>query len=590
MKGRFFTNSFIWLGLGLVCAASTKAWLILGNWLPFNADEAVVALMARHILQGKFPVFFYGQAYMGSLDAFLVAGGFALFGEHVWVIRLVQGLLYLGVMITTVWLGRRVFDSWRTGILSLILLAIPTVNVTLYTTVSLGGYGEAMLLGNLILLCGLLIVDLVQSEETPGSYCLWLGLGFLSGFGLWAFGLTLVYSIPIFLFILFTSLGTIRSIQSPLVEDNGIEKPVQGYNRMTQLRRFIVAVLVLIAGMLIGSSPWWGCAVTNCQIASGFDKLITELSGSAIAGVEQLPWIFQVGQHFANLVLLGSTVALGLRPPWDVIWLAFPLLPFVLFFWMMVVIHIIKSLLPGHSQAPEYSQAPESSQARASPNRGAQWVLVAVMLTLLVGFILTPFGADPSGRYFLPLAVPLSLFAASLILDLVNRYGKWAYGLTALLLVYNLWGTVQSAMHFPPGITTQFSSETRIDHRFDTALIEFLRQKGESRGYGNYWISYPLAFLSHEDLIFVPRLPYHLDFRFTERDDRYAPYDELVAQSDRVAYITTNHPALDERLRWSFTQEALTWQEIQIGDYHVFYDISAPIRPEEIGLGETTNP
>jgi hypothetical protein len=217
-------------------------------------------------------------------------------------------------------------------------------------------------------------------------------------------------------------------------------------------------------------------------------------------------------------------------------------------------------------------------------------VLVAVMLTLLVGFILTPFGADPSGRYFLPLAVPLSLFAASLILDLVNRYGKWAYGLTALLLVYNLWGTVQSAMRFPPGITTQFSSETRIDHRFDTALIEFLRQEDETRGYGNYWISYPLAFLSREELIFVPRLPYHLDFRFTERDDRYAPYDELVAQSDRVAYITTNHPALDERLRWGFTQKALTWQEIQIGDYHVFYDISAPIRPEEIGLGETTNP
>jgi hypothetical protein len=37
--------------------------------VPLNSDEAVVGLMARHILDGKRPVFYYGQAYMGSLDA-----------------------------------------------------------------------------------------------------------------------------------------------------------------------------------------------------------------------------------------------------------------------------------------------------------------------------------------------------------------------------------------------------------------------------------------------------------------------------------------------------------------------------------------
>src|SRR6266851_2035799 len=61
--------------------------------VPFNADEAIVGLMARHILQGERPVFFYGQAYLGSLDAWLVAGAFAIFGESVWPIRLVQIVL-----------------------------------------------------------------------------------------------------------------------------------------------------------------------------------------------------------------------------------------------------------------------------------------------------------------------------------------------------------------------------------------------------------------------------------------------------------------------------------------------------------------
>ena len=41
--------------------------------------------MARHILLGARPAFFYGQAYMGSLDAFLAAAAFAIFGQQAWV-------------------------------------------------------------------------------------------------------------------------------------------------------------------------------------------------------------------------------------------------------------------------------------------------------------------------------------------------------------------------------------------------------------------------------------------------------------------------------------------------------------------------
>ena len=76
-------------------AGVVRAGVLIAGVVPFNADEAVVGLMARHILQGERPIFFYGQAYMGSLDAFLIALGFSLFGEQVWVIRMIQTLLYL---------------------------------------------------------------------------------------------------------------------------------------------------------------------------------------------------------------------------------------------------------------------------------------------------------------------------------------------------------------------------------------------------------------------------------------------------------------------------------------------------------------
>ena len=145
-----------------------KIWLVAGGWIFFNSDEAVVALMARHILNGARPTFFYGQAYMGSLDAFLVALAFKIFGQQVWVIRVVQAALYLGVLATTTWLGKKIFGDWRVGVLGALLLAIPAVNVSLYTTASLGGYGEALLLGNLILMCALQIGDRRNAGDFPG--------------------------------------------------------------------------------------------------------------------------------------------------------------------------------------------------------------------------------------------------------------------------------------------------------------------------------------------------------------------------------------------------------------------------------------
>jgi len=528
----------------MIVAAGLKAWLIASGAIPFNADEAVVALMARHILQGEFSIFFWGQAYMGSLDAFLVAGGFLIFGQQVWVIRLVQVVLYLAILWTTALLGKKVFGSWRQGCLAASLLSIPTVNVTLYTTASLGGYGEALLLGNLILLGAIRLSEQRNQQKEPGSSHAdplgWLALlvwGFLVGLGVWAFGLSLVFSIPagIFLFI------------------QMLQHPWKGRLRATGW---------IFAGLGIGLLPIWIFAIDN-----GLSQLVWELRGGAIAGVENLPWVFKILQHFMHFLLLGITVIFGLRPPWSAQWLVLPLLPFVFIFWVAVLILQIRRLRKPDHRMPYF------------------WLLSGVMLTLLAVFLFTPFGADPSGRYFVPLAIPLALFAADLINDLHERSGKWAAGLLVLILAYNLLGTVQMARQNPPGITTQFDAVAQVDHHQMPELIRFLEDEGETEGYTNYWVAYPLAFLSQENLIFVPHLPYHEDFRYTQRDDRYPPYREKVDGATRAAYITTHHPTLDTRLRQGFEELGVTWEEAVIEDYQIFYHLSRKVTPQELGLG-----
>jgi 4-amino-4-deoxy-L-arabinose transferase-like glycosyltransferase len=537
---RLFHSVKVQIAAVVLLAAAWKAVFLFWDVVPFNSDEAVVALMARHILQGERPIFFYGQSYMGCLDAFLVALGFFLFGQQVWVIRLIQGVLYLGTVLSTIWIGKIAFDSLQTGVIAGFLIAIPTVNVMLYTTASLSGYGETLLLGNLMVLSAMLL----KKRSIAGGagrmpwpeFILW---GVAVGCGLWADGLALVYAIPAGIYLLLA---------------------------LWRYRRSWLAGFILAAGagILLGSLPWWLYAV-----AHGPAQLIQELLGSAVA-VEQTSWLARTLNHLVNFLLLGVTAIFGLRPPWEARWLAIPLLPVVLAVWLITL---------------------GVSARQLFRNTAARWekaLLWGIIATLVAGFLFTAFGVDPSGRYFLPLAAPMALLTAQALPQLAQKFPRQRWLAPALIMIvvgYQFWGTLECALRFPPGLTTQFYEPTIIDHRADNELIDFLKREGETRGYGNYWVTYPLAFKSNEELIFIPRLPYHSDLRYTPRDDRYAPYTDAVTKSDRVAYITTHNPPLDDYLQIHFNRIGVTYQEKQIGDYHIYYRLSRVVRPEEIGLG-----
>lgn len=523
----------LWFGAFLIAllAIGLKLILLAADAFPFNADEAVVGLMARHIWQGAWPAFFYGQAYMGSLDASIAAAGFAAFGQSVFMIRLVQLLLYAGTIVTTVALGWSIYRSRRAAYVAALLLTIPVTNVMLYTTVSLGGYGEALLIGNLLMLLSL------RTWWTGKGFVLW---GIFAGLGFWAFGLTVVYSLP-------TGILLIAALW-----------------RMNPPGRFVAKLIVTAVGFFLGALPWIVSAT-----GQGLGAFVGELLGEAISGASSASYLMAVRDHLVNFFLFGPTVILGLRPPWAIQGLATPLAPAAVVFWLVVLGFGISRL---------------RLRDRA---RVGRLLMVAIMVTLLSGFIVTPFGADPSGRYFLPLAVPLALLAGELIaLELVPRFGKWAYAALGLVLAFNLWGIFQSAVEQPPGLTTQFDPVAQVDHRALPRLIEFLEAEGELTGYTNYWVAYPLAFLSNEELIFTPRLPYHLDFRYTSRDDRYGPYREIVAQSPSVAYITTNFPELDHRIQEALSLEGIDHQITQIGPYNVIHGLSAPISPHALGIIE----
>src|SRR5882672_8381429 len=77
-----------------------------------DGDEAVVGLMARHIaFLGERPVFYWGQPYLGSLEAFSAAPLFVLFDSSTPLLKLIPTVYSLVFLVLSAAITRRMFGT-----------------------------------------------------------------------------------------------------------------------------------------------------------------------------------------------------------------------------------------------------------------------------------------------------------------------------------------------------------------------------------------------------------------------------------------------------------------------------------------------
>lgn len=95
------------LAVAWVLVAVRSAVFVVYEQSYFDADQAIVGLMAKHLAEGRaLPLFFYGQSYMLGVEAWLAAPWLWLFGPTVASLRLSLVALNLAtvtLMITTLW-------------------------------------------------------------------------------------------------------------------------------------------------------------------------------------------------------------------------------------------------------------------------------------------------------------------------------------------------------------------------------------------------------------------------------------------------------------------------------------------------------
>jgi hypothetical protein len=176
--------------LAFVAGASLLRFLLIrANWPVTNSDEATMGLMAQHIAyNGELPTFFYGQYYMGPMEAYIGAVLFHLFGSSTFTLRLGLILLFALFLVTFYYLTS-LFYSKKFALAMVALFSLGSNDVILHQLKGIGGYPELVFLTALILLLvGHLSLSFSQEASSTQHWrrlLLYGLLGIVMGFTLW---------------------------------------------------------------------------------------------------------------------------------------------------------------------------------------------------------------------------------------------------------------------------------------------------------------------------------------------------------------------------------------------------------------------
>jgi hypothetical protein len=294
---------------------------------------------------------------------------------------------------------------------------------------------------------------------------------------------------------------------------------------------------------VIGSLPWW------------IDNFVNQWAALAVYLPGDDGFESSLIERAVGLFLLGVPTLVGMRYTW----LEYYLIPVGL---VVLCLYLTAIYLLARSQNPLLKP-------------GARPLVLGVPITLLLVFLASSFGTDPTGRYLLPLVLPFGIILGTFTEWLHTRTPKLIWTLPLILVFgYNLSAQAAAALKNDPGFTTQFANDlTHVSNQWDDELIAWLLENDLRHGYTNYWITYRLAFLSGEQIQFSPTLPYKEDLIASPGDNRYPAYDAATENAERIAYINwTNLPQLDDQLQLMFEQQRVSYTIHKIGPFTIYYD------------------
>lgn len=175
-------------GLALVALALGIAVRVWGAWSArciTDPDSSVVALMARHMAELKeFPIFFYGQAYMGSLEPMASALMIRLLGATGFAVSL-GPVLFAAAALFFLWRWARDAAGPWGGLAALLAGLFGPLTYFLFQIAPRGGYMVALFVDALAIFAAARMAARLH-EGRPVGWGRYLALGLLAGIGMWS--------------------------------------------------------------------------------------------------------------------------------------------------------------------------------------------------------------------------------------------------------------------------------------------------------------------------------------------------------------------------------------------------------------------
>ena len=280
--------------LGLL-AALFVAMRFITAWImrfEVNGDLAIVQMMVRDMASGgSIPAFFYGQAYMGSLEPIANAASHILFGRTNFGTALGTAFFMALAAIATVRMARRAGGGWA-AVAALAFLVVGPMPFVHYAVSPRGGYGVLLFTSAWLLDVG---AKLICEERDNGrrGFSPSLLAGLLVGIGFWCNQLVFPAAAAVAVGILFFA------------------------PRLLCRPRFWLGGII---GFAIGSAPFW---IWNAR--NGWESF--QMAGSlvldpAVAGrnlvllvSERWPMLFGVNPPYASRPLAAAIMAASIILP-----------------------------------------------------------------------------------------------------------------------------------------------------------------------------------------------------------------------------------------------------------------------------------
>lgn len=422
---------------------AVRVWMLRTPIGGLDADEAIVGLMARHIQDGEFPMFYWGQMHGGPHEPLVTAAFFELLGSNTLVLKLVAVLLSSAACVLIWRVGRRTVGEPAATIGALMFWVWPPAFVW-WSVKSRGFYHASLVIGLGILLLVLRLAKRdtgpAKSKEAIHADRDMLLLGALVATGVWCSPQTIFFSAPALVWL--------------------------------AVRRFSVIKLAPwgVFGAIFGALPWWVYQLEH-------DWSALRSSGASIA----MP---RYGDHLRGFFETGLPGALGFKIADGSAWVGGGLGKAL---YVASLFAFVASLM--------WELLPRRRDRRL---RAARSLLLLMVLAYPLLFALSPytwFVAHPRYLYYLTAVLAL-LLARGLV---ALRWQGIALGLIAVMTL----STAAFAVMHRDDVFFSSAEGVLIPEDLGPAL-DYMTARGIEHVYADYWLAYVVAFESDERITATP--------------------------------------------------------------------------------------